>query len=1107
MRRVEIDEAAFENDVLFVLREGADGKRDVFYVAAAQVLCGDRFRAVSDIAVDVLDIDVIAHLEVQLFRRERQHAPVDEVAAVTLGGVFLGDIGDAAENALAGRRLFARGTVSRLDRDDAAAVDRTLFADVELFHLFEDVLGEFARFATDLFVCLDLLRPADVCGIFAGKRKFRKFQGIGAVGRSFAGRDQLVRRGDGVVDDADRLDEHVPAERDHLRPVCNVRAVDEFFFFMRLARAHIDAVFVNFGIEEIFFDLFGVFRLGRGRKAAAVRGRRRDRARVHERDRRKLTRRGLAPLAAFEVARRMADGEPVVGGNVSRAEARAAERRFDDGAGLHEPADIAVVYERLEHGLGGRIDAERKFSRAGGSALHDLIRLGDVFVHAARAARDDALADVNFSVLDFVGKGKGIVAFELSASRFHLGKDLVRVLQEFADRIGVARVERQRDHRLDRGEVDRDAVVVIGGIGGFEFLIILLPAVYPVIFERLFVRLPNGRKASRFRGHHVDAVAVVHGKVFDAGADEFEDLIFNEPVFEYGAAERDGNVLRADALFQVAAQVHRDRFGALDVVRLIEDLLYELGAALAHSHRAERAVAGVRVAAQDHAADLRFHLAHVLVNDRKMGRHKVRAVLFRRGKAEHVVVFVDGAPHRAQGIVAVGERIGKRKFFEPARLRRLNDADVGDVVRGDRIEFDLQIRFVSPVMLFENAVRHGALASRFLFRRRQKRLIFLDQRAAHVVTAAANEFDHDAFLLSLIVYRKYYTAQRRILSNIWASTLFPFALSDLFYRFFKAVIFRLVKDGVFQAVGKVLLLHPAAEIVRIFIIFALRFGLPVSVAVVFEIGRDIVVAHLARRPLRRAHRQDRGVGFFRLAHVDDGVAHGNEPLGRAQLFKSGERRYRNDERVRVCHAHVFARVHHEPPQNNERIAPALNEAERVIERGVGIAPAQALAESGEKVVIRILVVGERLALDRLLRVGQGYVNAPVRSGRGGEHRQLQGVVRGAKVARAHARDVRDRLLVDLRFVSVKPLAGGERLFQRARDLPVGKPPELEHAAARHDGGRHGGVRVFRSGADEDDRALLGWDIPCTNDKHGNTPEGTSSTALSLSISNFVPPRK
>ena len=45
---------------------------------------------------------------------ERNDTPVDSVAAVTLGSIFIADVGVAAEHLLAGSGLLAGGTVTRL---------------------------------------------------------------------------------------------------------------------------------------------------------------------------------------------------------------------------------------------------------------------------------------------------------------------------------------------------------------------------------------------------------------------------------------------------------------------------------------------------------------------------------------------------------------------------------------------------------------------------------------------------------------------------------------------------------------------------------------------------------------------------------------------------------------------------------------------------------------------------------------------------------------------------------------------------------------------------------------------------------------------------------
>ena len=70
------------------------------------------------------------------------------------------------------------------------------------------------------------------------------------------------------------------------------------------------------------------------------------------------------------------------------------------------------------------------------------------------------------------------------------------------------------------------------------------------------------------------------------------------------------------------------------------------------------------IGAQDHGAALRHLLSCIGVDDGLVGRHVDTAVLLGGGEAEHVVILVDSAAHRAQGVVAVGQHVGNRKFLQ-----------------------------------------------------------------------------------------------------------------------------------------------------------------------------------------------------------------------------------------------------------------------------------------------------------------------------------------------------------------------------------------------------------------------------------------------------------
>ena len=82
-------------------------------------------------------------------------------------------------------------------------------------------------------------------------------------------------------------------------------------------------------------------------------------------------------------------------------------------------------------------------------------------------------------------------------------------------------MEGKRDHGLDAGKVDDDRRIIVCTLPRFELAVIFLPAVQREVLLRLLVRLPDGGKAGRLRRHDVDAVSEIHGKIGDAGTDEF----------------------------------------------------------------------------------------------------------------------------------------------------------------------------------------------------------------------------------------------------------------------------------------------------------------------------------------------------------------------------------------------------------------------------------------------------------------------------------------------------------------------------------------------------------------------------------------------------------
>ena len=449
---------------------------------------------------------------------------------------------------------------------------------------------------------------------------------------------------------------------------------------------------------------------GGGQVAAVGRGGRNG-AGVHQGDGADLALAGLGALAVREVAGRVADGELAVGRGVARAEAGAAETLAEDAAG-GDNVRHSAVFDQLQigrHAVG--VDAELELTVAAALAFDDVRHGADIFIRAAGAAGHNALVNVDAAIVaDLADEVHLDLAAQLPVGLvLRRLQDLFGVGLQLADRVGVAGVHRQRDHALDGGEVQLNAAVVVGHVGGLQFLISLGAAMLHKIFLRGIVGLPDGGPAGRLGGHDVDAVAVVGTQVRHAGADELHDLVLHIAVGVGRGNQRQRDIVRADARSGLAGQVDGNDPGIAHIVGAAHELLGQLATALTDGHRAEGAVAGVGVRAQDHPPAAGHHLAVVAVDDGHVRRNIDAAVLVGSGQGKLVVVLVDGAADSAEAVVAVRHDVGQRELRHAGRAGRLDDADIGDVVAGHRVELHAQVLHgVTGIMGLQNAIGDGA---------------------------------------------------------------------------------------------------------------------------------------------------------------------------------------------------------------------------------------------------------------------------------------------------------------------------------------------------------------------------------------------------------------
>ena len=407
----------------------------------------------------------------------------------------------------------------------------------------------------------------------------------------------------------------------------------------------------------------------------------------------------------------MPDGQPVVAGRVSRAEAGPAEGGPHDRAGLHQIRGISLPGQVDEHGLGGGIDRQDEFPVPDVPASQEVRCLHDIRIVSAGASGDDALLHPELSVRDLIPKREGRPpAGNLLRFLFHLGKDILQVRVQLVDGIRVGGMEGQGDHGPDFGQIDINAAVVPGGVRRVQLLIILLTAVGLQEGARLPVRPPDGGKAGGLRRHDIHAVAEVRAHGGNAGPNEFHDLVFHISVAEHRADESQGDILGPDEGLRLTVQINADHVRPADVVGILQQLLDQLPAALADRHGSQRAVPSMAVRAQNHLSAAGVHLPHVLVNDGNVGRNKNAPVLFRGGEAEHMVVLIDGSAHGAQGVVAVCQHVGHGEMIHPRSLRGLYNPHERDVMGSHGVKAKAQLfHIVRKIVLLQNGPGDGPL--------------------------------------------------------------------------------------------------------------------------------------------------------------------------------------------------------------------------------------------------------------------------------------------------------------------------------------------------------------------------------------------------------------
>ena len=146
---------------------------------------------------------------------------------------------------------------------------------------------------------------------------------------------------------------------------------------------------------------------------------------------------------------------------------------------------------------------------------------------------------MQLAVDDLVEQAKVRLALaDLGGLELHLVQDVLVVLE------AVGRMERQCDHGLDARQVDLDATVVVGDIGGLELAIVVAAAVHGQKRVRVLVGGPDARQAGGLGGHDVNAVAVVGRHARDARAHKLHDIVLDVALGKDGANDGERHIVR-----------------------------------------------------------------------------------------------------------------------------------------------------------------------------------------------------------------------------------------------------------------------------------------------------------------------------------------------------------------------------------------------------------------------------------------------------------------------------------------------------------------------------------------------------------------------------------
>ena len=306
-----------------------------------------------------------------------------------------------------------------------------------------------------------------------------------------------------------------------------------------------------------------------------------------------------------------------------------------------------VRHRRLSHADAGAACAFQE-TCARREDLLEAARFHDHGENLARAGREDE-GDVRRDALA-VEDGGDRHDVAIRRVRAAADGDLVdRLACDLAHRLHDVGHVRQRDQRLQRGEIDHIALVVDGALVGRERTVYVFPALAAQEVPRHLIAREDRRRRAKLRAHIRDGRALGHGQRLHAVPRILDNLADAALDREQGEHLQD-DVLRAHALSESARQMHLGDARHVQHERLARHRARDVEAARAdREHTDAAARRRVRIAAEERRARPSEALKVHLMTDAVAGAREEYAVLLR--DRLQILVIVGILEAALQGVV------------------------------------------------------------------------------------------------------------------------------------------------------------------------------------------------------------------------------------------------------------------------------------------------------------------------------------------------------------------------------------------------------------------------------------------------------------------------